>query len=150
MTTTQNSSQVQPEPILTVGTYHGGSVLISKLTLGSESVYVRDTSKGAKFFPLLKDAVLELYNGAVASRVSYKRSCYGRDNADATLKAIVEFLLTGIEFQKAEMALKNNEADFGAASLQDVMPEIRAINKHYNYHVTAQASKLGWYSLISG
>ena len=97
MPTTQPSRQVQPEPILTVGTYHGGSVLISKLTLGSESVYIRNTSKGAKFFPLLIDAFFDLYDTSVAARVQYKKSSPGRDRADENIKAILDWAEDYIE-----------------------------------------------------
>ena len=125
MTTTQNSSQVQPEPILTVGTYHGGSVLISKLALGGESIYIRNSSKGAKFFPLLKDAFLDLYDTSVSARVQYKKSSPGRDRADEHIKAILDWL--------------HNEQGkgFGAVSLTDVAPVIQAINKHYGFSPNA-------------
>ena len=126
MTTTQNSNQVIPEPILTVGTYHGGSVLISKLTLGSESVYIRNSSKGAMFFPLLIDAFFALYDTSVSARVQYKKSCHGRDVSDEYIKAILDWAEDYIESHHVPVGGDSSE-------LTGATWGIVEINKRYGF-----------------
>ena len=112
------SSQVQPEPILKVGTYQGGSALISKLTLGGQSLYVLGR-RG--YFTELSETVTTAYDHAVTERLSYKRACHGRDVADVTLKAIMDFVRDGTQLT----VLQNN------GSLQSVVTAMRNINKRY-------------------
>ena len=126
MTTTQNSSQVQPEAIMTIGTYHGGTVVISKLTLGGESIYIRNSSKGAKFFPLLKDAVVDLYETSVSARVQYKNSSPGRDRADEHIKAILDWAEDYIESHHVPVGGDSSE-------LTGITWNIVEINKRYGF-----------------
>ena len=112
--------QVQPEPILKVGTYQGGSALISKLTLGGQSLYILGNNY-PRYFTELKEAVITAYDHAVRERLTYKRSCHGRDVADGAIRDILNWVID------------NSHKDY----LSGVSKDIVAINNRYGFDHTA-------------
>ena len=93
MTTTQNSSQVQPEAILKDNVTATGmsAPLLTSLTLGDETVYIWNDMGQPKYYTLLEDAILDAYERVTFDRGLCKRQSHHRDVLDATITAIEEY-----------------------------------------------------------
>ena len=85
------SSEVQPEAILREGDNPATRPIISALTIGGATVYIL-SDYNPQYYTRRREAVIAAYGRTVAHRVSFKRDCTGRNAADRTIQAILDWV----------------------------------------------------------